>query len=149
MQSLTLAGLQSVLIHSAAGGVGIAAIQVSKMLKANIYVTVSTAEKRRYLIETFGISDENIFDSRSTAFLTDIMRQTKGRGVDIVLNSLAGELLHTTWSCVAKWGKLIEIGKRDLMGSGKLDMKPFLDNRSYCCVDIDQMSRERPGIVAT
>jgi hypothetical protein len=57
--------------------------------------------------------------------------------MDFILNSLSGELLHATWSCVAEFGTLLEIGKRDLIGGGKLDMKPFLANRNYCCVDID------------
>jgi len=84
-----------VLIHSAAGGVGIAAIQVAKMLKANIYVTVGSPEKKEYLIDTFGIPNENIFDSRSTAFAADVMRETGGKGVDVALNSLSGELLQS------------------------------------------------------
>jgi len=136
-----------VLIHSAAGGVGIAAIQVAKMLKANIYVTVGSPEKKEYLIDTFGIPNENIFDSRSTAFAADVMRETGGKGVDVALNSLSGELLHQTWSCIAKWGTMVEIGKRDLLGSAKLDMKLFADNRNYCCIDMDQMAREKPKVI--
>ncbi|KAL9122555.1 MAG: hypothetical protein Q9187_000886 [Circinaria calcarea] len=138
---------QSVLIHSAAGGVGIAAIQVAKMLKANIYVTVGSPEKKKYLIDTFGIPNDNIFDSRSAAFAADVMRETGGKGVDVALNSLSGELLHQTWSCIAKWGTMVEIGKRDLLGSAKLDMKLFADNRNYCCIDMDQMTREKPKAI--
>jgi NADPH:quinone reductase-like Zn-dependent oxidoreductase len=136
-----------VLIHSAAGGVGIAAIQVAKMLKAKIYATVSSEEKRKFLIEDLGIPSENIFDSRSTTFAGEVMSKTGGKGVDVALNSLSGELLHATWSCIAKWGTMVEIGKRDLLGSAKLDMKPFSDNRNYCCVDIDQMAKERPRLI--
>lgn len=65
------------------------------------------------------------------------MREMEGRGMDSILNSLSGELLHATWSCVAEFGTLLGIGKRDLIGDGKLDMKPFLAKRNYCCVDID------------
>lgn len=135
------------LIHSATGGVGIAAIQVAKMLGADIYVTVGSPEKRKFLIDTFAIPNRQIFDSRSTAFAADILRETGGKGVDVALNSLSGELLHQTWSCIAKWGTMVEIGKRDLLGSAKLDMKPFSDNRNYCCIDIDQMSKEKPNII--
>jgi len=136
-----------VLIHSAAGGVGIAAIQVAKMLKADIYVTVGSPEKRKFLIDTFEIPNEKIFDSRSTAFAADVIRETGGKGVDVALNSLSGELLHQTWSCIAKWGTMVEIGKRDLLGSAKLDMKPFSDNRNYRCIDMDQMTKEKPKII--
>lgn len=135
------------LIHSAAGGVGIAAIQVAKMLKATIYATVGSVEKREYLTKFFGVPKENIFDSRSTSFVADLMRQTGGRGVDMALNSLSGELLHQTWKCVAKWGTMVEIGKRDLMGSAKLDMKPFEESRNYCCIDMDQTTQERPKVI--
>lgn len=74
------------------------------------------------------------------------MRETGGEGIDVVLNSLSGELLHVTWACVAAFGKMIEIGKRDLLGGGKLDMNNFLANRSYACVDIDQF-RKKPDVL--
>ena len=113
------------------------------MLEAEVYVTVGTEEKIRYIMDTFHIPRNRIFSSRDDSFLSGILRETRGEGVDIVLNSLSGELLHASWKCVAPFGKMIEIGKRDLMGFGKLDLNPFLANRSYCCVDLDAF-RERP-----
>lgn len=74
------------------------------------------------------------------------MRQTNGKGVDVALNSLSGELLHATWRCIAKWGIMVEIGKRDLIGAGKLDMDVFLASRSYCCVAIDQIGGDKPEL---
>lgn len=139
---------QSVLIHSGCGGVGLAAIQIAQMVGAQVFATVSSEEKVKYLMDTYGIPRNNIFQSRNTSFVEDLLRETDGKGVDLALNSLSGEQLHATWKCIAKWGKLVEIGKRDLLGAAKLDMTPFLDNRSYCCVDLDQMSRERPHIVS-
>ncbi|KAI0889325.1 fatty acid synthase S-acetyltransferase [Annulohypoxylon maeteangense] len=130
---------QSVLIHSACGGVGLAAIQISQMLGADIYATVSNDEKVQFLEEHYNIPRNKIFNSRNDSFVEGIMRETNGAGVDLVLNSLSGELLHATWTCVAEFGSMIEIGKRDLIGNGKLDMNAFLANRSYCCVDIDQL----------
>ncbi|KAF5025548.1 hypothetical protein F66182_2356 [Fusarium sp. NRRL 66182] len=135
---------KSVLIHSGAGGVGQAAIQIAQMIGADVYTTVGNEEKVKYLMETFNLPREHIFDSRSESFVDDLMRATNNKGADVVLNSLSGELLHATWRCVAKWGSMVEIGKRDLLGSGKLDMSVFLANRSYCCVDMDQMRSERP-----
>ncbi|KAK3317264.1 putative polyketide synthase [Cercophora scortea] len=128
---------QTVLIHSACGGVGLAAIQVAQMLEAELYVTVGSEEKVKYLMENCNIPRNRIFNSRDKSFVDGVMRETNGRGMDFILNSLSGELLHATWSCVAEFGMLLEIGKRDLIGDGKLDMKPFLANRNYCCVDID------------
>jgi NAD(P)-dependent dehydrogenase (short-subunit alcohol dehydrogenase family)/acyl carrier protein len=117
--------------------VGLAAIQVAQMLEAEVYVTVGSEEKIKYLMDNYHIPRNRIFNSRDKTFVDGVMRETEGRGMDFILNSLSGELLHATWSCVAEFGTLLEIGKRDLIGSGKLDMKPFLANRSYCCVDID------------
>lgn len=135
---------QSVLIHSGCGGVGLAAIQIAQMLGAEVYTTVSNDEKVDYLTETYGLPRDHIFNSRSASFVDDLLRMTQGKGVDVALNSLAGELLHATWRCIAKWGTMVEIGKRDLLGRAKLDMDVFLANRNYCCVDIDQMREERP-----
>lgn len=116
---------------------GLTNIQLAKMVEAEINVTVESEEKVRYLIETFDFSRKRIFSSRDTSFIQGLMRATDGRGVHLALNSLSGELLHATWRCVAEFGKLIEIGKRDLLGAGKLDMDVFLANRSYSCLALE------------
>lgn len=99
-------------------------------------------------METCGIPRDRIFNSRNTSFVDDLLRVTNGKGVDVVLNSLSGELLHATWKCVAKFGTMVEIGKRDLLGNAQLDMAPFLANRNYCCLDMDQMTSERPEVTS-
>ncbi|EXK26726.1 hypothetical protein FOMG_16673 [Fusarium oxysporum f. sp. melonis 26406] len=137
----------SVLIHSACGGVGLAAIQVVQMMGGVIYATVGSDKKKEYLVENFNIPRERIFNSRNTSFLDGVMRHTGGKGVDLVLNSLTGELLHASWKCVAKFGSLLELGKRDLASFGQLDLSRFLDNRSYCGIDMMYMVKEQPLIV--
>ncbi len=138
---------KSVLIHSACGGVGLAAIQVCQMMGAEIFATVGNDQKKEYLVKNYGIPRDRIFSSRDSSFYGSIMRETAGVGVDLVLNSLSGELLHESWKCVAQHGAHLEIGKRDLVGSGQLDMRPFLDNRSYCGVDMFHLLVERPLVV--
>ncbi|RYP78429.1 hypothetical protein DL771_000614 [Monosporascus sp. 5C6A] len=138
---------QSVLIHSGCGGVGLASIQVARMLGAEIYTTVGNKKKADYLMETCGIPRSRIFNSRDTSFVDDILRETNGKGVDVALNSLSGELLHATWRCIAKWGMMVEIGKVDLLGAGKLDMDVFAESRSYCSFDLRQMAEERPQML--
>ena len=86
------------LIHSACGGIGIAAINVCRMVGAKIYATVGTQEKVDYLANTFNIPRERIFGSRDSGFLPGLMRETGGKGVDVALNSLSGDLLHATVS---------------------------------------------------
>ncbi|CVL00302.1 probable polyketide synthase [Fusarium mangiferae] len=136
----------SILVHSACGGVGISTIQLARMAGATIYATVSNEEKIQYLEENFSLDRSCIFNSRNDSFVEEIMLKTGGKGVDLALNSLSGELLHATWKCIAPFGKMVEIGKRDLIGAGKLDMSIFEDNRSYSCVDLDQLCFQRGEI---
>ncbi|KAF4459108.1 KR domain-containing [Fusarium albosuccineum] len=143
-----LAAGQSVLIHSAAGGVGIAAIQICSMVEADIYCTVSNDEKIRYLESAFGIPRDHIFNSRDASFLADVKQATNGLGVDLVLNSLSGELLHASWDCVAEFGTMIEIGKRDLIGNGRLALNNFVLNRTYHGCDLAHLSEKRPQTCA-
>ena len=72
------------------------------------------------------------------------MRETQGKGADIVLNSLAGELLQASWQCVAPYGKMIELGKRDMLGHGLLSMDKFLSNRAFFGVDISSLRDDHP-----
>ena len=92
---------ESILIHAGAGGTGQAAIQVAKYLGARVYATVGSHEKKSFLVESCGIPSENVFYSRNTSFAQGIMRSTRNRGVDVVLNSLSGEQLMASWDCIA------------------------------------------------
>ena len=127
---------ESVLIHSAAGGVGIATIQVAKLIGADIFATVGTDEKKQYLIDNFQLEPSHIFRSHDPNFASDIKKVTSGRGVDVILNSLAGELLHESWDCLADFGRFIEIGKRDLSEAGRLNMKSFLRGTTFTAFDL-------------
>ncbi|KAK8081384.1 hypothetical protein PG996_000165 [Apiospora saccharicola] len=127
----------TVLVHSAAGGVGNAAIQLCQQhLGATVYATVGTPEKRRFLRETFGLPDERIFSSRTPGFGARIRQHTAGRGVDVVLNSLTGRLLDESWRLVADGGVLVEIGKRDILDRHSLSMEPFNRNASFRALDL-------------
>ena len=94
-------------------GIGICAINVAKWLGAEIYATVGSEDKASFLVKEFGIPRNRVFNSRDSSFLKGIMDATNGSGVDLVLNSLSGELLSTSWKCVATGGAMVEIGKRD------------------------------------
>jgi NADPH:quinone reductase-like Zn-dependent oxidoreductase len=96
----------------------------------------------------FNIPRDRIFDSRQLTFQRDVLSATNGRGVDVVLNSLSGELLHASWKCVAQFGCMIEIGKRDLIGKGALALNVFEQNRTYFGVDFAQICTERPSIIS-
>ncbi|KAL5051285.1 hypothetical protein BDW71DRAFT_193707 [Aspergillus fruticulosus] len=133
---------QSVLIHAAAGGVGLAAIRICKGVGAKIYATVGNDEKAQYLVDTFDIPRSHIFHSRNASFYDDLMRETGGRGADIVLSSLSGELLRTSWKCVAPNGTMFDISRRDVLADAMLPMKHFMDRRSFVTVDLGEYMDE-------
>ncbi|KAL1883305.1 Type I Iterative PKS [Diaporthe australafricana] len=138
---------QTVLIHSACGGIGIAAIQICRVVGAEVFVSVGTDEKIEYLMKTFDIPRNRIFNSRNSEFLPGILRETAGKGVDVVLNSLSGELLHASWKCVAEFGCMIELGKRDFIGQGRLAMEAFEENRSFFGVHMIPLCKRRPRLM--
>jgi NADPH:quinone reductase-like Zn-dependent oxidoreductase len=114
------------------------------MIGAEIFATVGSPEKIEYLVEHHGVPRERIFHSRDDSFKTEVLRATNGCGVDLVLNSLSGELLHASWTCVAEFGAMLEIGKRDFIGHAQLAMNPFEMNRRYCGIDIGHLFECKP-----
>jgi NADPH:quinone reductase-like Zn-dependent oxidoreductase/acyl carrier protein len=136
---------QSLLIHSAAGGVGIAAIHVARWLGADFYCTVGSPAKVDFLEEELNVPRQRIFHSRDATFVGDVMEATRGRGVDFVLNSLSGELLHASWQCVAPGGYMLDLGKRDFLGRGRLDMLPFAGNRAFFGIDVAEIAASNPS----
>lgn len=132
---------ESILIHSGAGGFGQALIQIAKIMNAEIYVTVGTREKRKLLMDLYGIPEDHFFSSRNLTFAKALMRKTRGRGVDVVVNSLAGEGLRASWECIAAYGRFIETGKKDIYAAGVsalggLSMVPFARNVMFASVDL-------------
>ncbi|KAH7109104.1 fatty acid synthase S-acetyltransferase [Dendryphion nanum] len=129
---------ESILIHNACAGTGLAAVQIAKMIGAEIYATVRSETETQHLVKQLGIPRSRIFSSLNDSFEQGVIAKTNTRGVDLVLNSLSGQLLNTTWSCVAPFGKMIELGKAH-KEAGNFELSKFLTNRSYSCVDLDQI----------
>ncbi|MGO9634994.1 MAG: type I polyketide synthase, partial [Steroidobacteraceae bacterium] len=134
---------EKVLIHGAAGGVGIAAIQIAQWCGAEIYATAGSEEKRDFL-RLLGV--QKIFDSRSLAFADQILKETGGRGVDVVLNSLAGEAINRNFRVLKPFGRFLELGKRDFYENTHIGLRPFRNNISYFGIDADQLMLERPEL---
>lgn len=134
---------EKVLIHGAAGGVGIAAIQIAKWIGAEIYATAGSDEKRDFL-RLSGV--DHIYDSRSLAFADEILAATGGAGLDVVLNSLAGEAINRNFRVLKPFGRFIELGKRDFYENTKIGLRPFRNNISYFGVDADQLMQVRPDL---
>lgn len=134
---------EKVLIHCAAGGVGIAAIQLAKWLGAEIFVTAGSVEKRDFL-RLLGV--EYIFDSRSLAFADEILAVTGDQGVDVVLNSLAGDAIQRNLRVLKPFGRFLELGKRDFYENTKIGLRPFRNNISYFGIDTDQLMQACPDL---
>ncbi|THF70281.1 SDR family NAD(P)-dependent oxidoreductase [Deinococcus sp. Arct2-2] len=133
-----------VLIHAAAGGVGLAAIALCVRAGATVYATAGTPEKRE-LLRALGAA--HVMDSRTLDFAEEVRAASGGRGVSIVLNSLSGEAIGRSLSCLSPYGKFVEIGKRDIYQNSPLDLAPFRNNLSYFAVDLDRMWVDRPQMM--
>jgi NADPH:quinone reductase-like Zn-dependent oxidoreductase len=138
---------ERVLIHAGAGGVGQAAIMLAQMIGAEIFVTVGSVEKKQFLMTQYGLPEDHILYSRDTSFGRGIRRATNNEGVDVVLNSLAGDLLRETWECLAPFGRFVEIGKADITKNTRLDMLPFEYNVSFASVDLTKVAAHRPKLM--
>lgn len=141
-----LANLQPgerVLIHGAAGGVGIAAVQLARHLGAEVFATAGSEEKREFVAL---LGADHVYDSRSLAYAEQILAATGGEGVDVVLNSLAGEAIRRNLHVLRPFGRFLELGKRDFFENTPIGLRPFKDNISYFGIDADQLLIARPDL---
>ncbi|MCG8419210.1 MAG: SDR family NAD(P)-dependent oxidoreductase [Proteobacteria bacterium] len=132
---------ERILIHSASGGVGLAAIQIARQYGAEIFATAGSEEKRAFLRDQ-GI--RYVSDSRTIGFVDEINEWTGGQGVDIVLNFSPGEIMTKSLSCLAPFGRFIEIGKSSFENGTALDLRPFNENLLYAAIDFDRILKRRP-----
>ncbi|WP_322995294.1 SDR family NAD(P)-dependent oxidoreductase [Castellaniella sp.] len=137
---------EHILIHGAAGGVGIAAIQLARHLGAIIHTTAGTPEKRDFARL---LGADHVYDSRRLDFADEIRTATQGQGVDVVLNSLAGEAMRRSLDLVSPFGRFLELGKRDFFENTPLGLRPMRNNISYFGIDADQLLTARPALAAS
>jgi acyl transferase domain-containing protein/acyl carrier protein len=166
---------ERVLIHSATGGVGLAAIQLAQHAGAEIFATAGSPEKRAWL-KSLGV--QHVFDSRSLSFADEIMRVTSGEseerkakseergakkedrstlhalrstepGVDLVLNSLTGAAINKNLEILKPYGRFLEIGKRDIYENSRVGLEPFRKNLSYFAIDLARAIEERPKLISS
>lgn len=123
-----------VLVHAGAGGVGMAAIQIAHHLGAEVIASAGSAMKRN-LLKTLGV--KHVIDSRRGDFAETVMEMTGGRGVDVVLNALAGEAIPMGLSCLAESGRFVEIGKRDIYQNSRIPLWSLRRNSSFHVVAMD------------
>jgi len=132
---------ERILIHSAAGGVGLAAVQYAKHVGGEIYATAGTEEKRE-LLRSMEI--RHVFNSRSLEWAEAVMNETGGRGVDVVLNSLSGEAIPRGIGVLAAFGRFLELGKVDVYADAKVGLYGFRNNVTVSVIALDQLALQRP-----
>ncbi|XP_063827966.1 fatty acid synthase [Ostrinia nubilalis] len=131
---------EAVLVHAGTGGVGQAAIAIALHMGCTVYTTVGTPDKRAFLRQRFpALPDAHIGNSRDASFEQLVLRRTRGRGVDLVLNSLADDKLQASVRCLAEGGRFLEIGKLDLSNNTALGMSIFLKNTTFHGILLDAL----------
>ncbi len=135
---------ERVLIHSAAGGVGMAAVQLAQRAGAEVYATAGSEAKREFL-RSLGV--RHVFDSRSLHFAREVIQLTNNEGLDVILNSLSGEFIPVSLSVLKDRGRFLEIGKRDIWAREQVDN--FKRVHSYHVVDLAAASQENPALIKT
>jgi len=125
---------ERVLVHAGAGGVGMAAIQIALHSGADVIASAGSPSKRA-LLKKLGVKD--VIDSRRGDFTEAVLDLTEGKGVDVVLNALAGEAIPMGLSCLAEFGRFVEIGKRDIYQNTRIPLRPLRNNASFHVVAMD------------
>ncbi len=130
---------ERVLIHAATGGVGLAAVQIAMLAGAEIFATAGSEQKREYL-RALGV--QHVFSSRQLGFASEIRERTDGKGVDLVLNSLAGDFIDAGFDVLAEGGRFIEIGKTGIWSKERVDA--LGKSIQYHVVDLGIVMQEEP-----
>ncbi|XP_037572166.1 fatty acid synthase-like [Dermacentor silvarum] len=131
---------ESVLVHSGSGGVGQAAIAIALSMGCTVFTTVGSTEKRELLKRRFPqLEDRHFASSRDLSFEARILDETRGRGVDLVLHSLAEEKLQASVRCLADHGRFLEIGKFDLSKNSPLGMSGLIRNCTFHAITLDRV----------
>ena len=132
---------QRVLIHSAMGGIGQAAIALANDVGAEIYATAGSEGKRNQLL---GLGVRAAFDSHSEQWYEGVMKATGGQGVDVVLNSLVGRHVSLCLQALRAGGWHCEIGKVDIYADSALGLRVFRKNLRFVALDLDRLMMDDP-----
>lgn len=137
-----LAPGELLLVHGAAGGTGLAAVQLARACGARVFGTAGTQAKRD-MLRDLGV--ERVFNSRSLRFVDEIHEATQGAGVDVVLNSLAGEGLLKSLETLKDFGRFVELGRRDIDAGSRLNLKIFDRSISFIACELAHLAALRPS----
>lgn len=133
---------ESVLIHAAAGGLGLAALHVARARGATVYATAGSEEKRAF-VRALGAA--HVMDSRSLGFAEQVLARTGGRGVDVVLNALSGAFIAEGFAALALGGRFVEVGKRGVLSAD--EARALRPDVAYTVFDLGEQAQRDPQLV--
>jgi acyl transferase domain-containing protein/NADPH:quinone reductase-like Zn-dependent oxidoreductase len=131
---------ETVLVHGAASGVGLAAVQVAKHAGATVIASAGSPERRA--VAAAAGADHTV-NSRSLAFVDEVLELTGGRGADVVISSAPGEVVNANLRVAAEFGRVVEVGKSEIYGGRVLELAPFDKNLAFMALDLDRMYLHR------
>lgn len=117
---------------------------IAHHIGAEVFDTVGASEKRELMIRRYGIPEDHILSSRDTSFVADVLSNTHGRGIDVVLISLSGSLLQESFNALSPFGHLVHIDQRDLEANGQLAMRPFNHSASFSAFSLLALDEHNP-----
>lgn len=135
-----------VLIQSATGGLGLAAICLAQAKGAEVYATAGTAEKARFLIESLHISPCHVFSSRSTSELAEAVVATGTGGFDVILSTSQGDMLYASIQALAPLGHLIDVGRTEVIDSKAISLELFQKSASFSSFDLSLVLDRNPTL---
>ncbi|KAJ5591646.1 Acyl transferase/acyl hydrolase/lysophospholipase [Penicillium hispanicum] len=137
----------SILIHNGADALGQVAIQYARLVRAKVYVTVSTSGHRELLTCHYGIPEDHVFSNQDLSFTKGIMRRTKGAGVDVIFNTLSGERMQESVACMAPFGRFIDASTTNPRADTTIELAPLQQNVTITKIEISSVARSRPNLI--
>ena len=132
---------ESLLVHSAAGGLGQAAIQIAQHIGVDLFVTVGSKEKKEMLMRTYSIAEDHIFDSRNNTFDAALLRMTRGKGIDVIIGSSSGEVRDKLCSCLSSFGRFVDISEDDDFVTAGYSLPLLRRNMTFSSFEMTQMTK--------
>ncbi|KAJ5021191.1 hypothetical protein J3E71DRAFT_186571 [Bipolaris maydis] len=136
----------NVFVSSAATPVGRALIDLCGRIGAKVYVGVSTDKEAFFMESALHFPKDQIIYNNEERSVAALIANTQGHGMDVIFNSLAGEILQTCWNCIAPYGRFIELGTQDLIENSRLEMANFRKNTSFSALNLSRLQEERPAL---
>lgn len=135
---------ETILIHQATGGLGLAAIEVAKKIGAEIFATAGN-ETKRAILKDLGI--KHVLPSRDLSFASEIRKITKGEGIDVVLSAQSGAAQRESLLLLRPGGRYLEVGKKDIIEDNGIPLRAFNRNLHFASIDMDRLMVERPDYI--